>query len=190
MEIKRLIGESLFIKSKNETVVVDPQEKDFKKFTGRVVIFTDKKKDFLGFTSDKVVIVGAGEYEVGGVEIVGINGMNGEVVYVLNVDGIKVGVLGNLSQPLSEKKVEKIPEMDILLVGVGNKEKVSHKLIWEWAKSWGANYVVPFGVDNKSEEMKNFLDVADREDVEEKEFIKCDKADLPEGTELVLLKTV
>lgn len=190
MEIKRLIGESLFIKSKNETVVVDPMEKDFKKFTGRVVIFTDKKKDFLGFVSDKVVIVGAGEYEVGGVEIVGINGMNGEVVYVLNVDGVKVGVLGMLSQPLSEKKVEKIPEMDILLVGVGNKEKVSHKLIWEWAKGWGANYVVPFGVNNKSEEMKNFLDVADREDVEEKEFIKCDKADLPEGTELVLLKTV
>ncbi len=190
MEIKRLIGESLLIKSKTETVVVNPLQEDFKKFGGRVVIFTDKKNDFLGFVSDKVVIVGAGEYEVGGIEVVGINGMDGEVVYVLNVDGVKVGILGNLSQPLSEKKVDKIPEMDILLVGVGNKEKVSHKLIWEWSKSWGANYVVPFGVDNKSEEMKNFLDVADREDVEEKELIKFEKDDLPEGIELVLLKTV
>jgi virulence-associated protein VagC len=188
MEIKRLQGESLLIKSKNETVVINPLEKDWNKFSGRVVIFTDKKKDFLGFVNDKVVIVGAGEYEVGGIEVVGINGMNGDVVYVLNVDGIKVGVLGNLSEILSEKKVEKIPEMDVLLTGVSDKGM--HKLIWEWSKSWGANYVVPFGVDNQSGEMKNFLDVADREDLEEKEFIKCEKSDLPEGTELILLKTV
>lgn len=190
MEIKRLLGEALVIKGKNESVLIDPSENDVKKFMGRVVVFTDKKKDFLGFVNDKVVVVGAGEYEVGGIEIVGINGMDGEVVYVLNVDGVKVGILGNLSQPLSDKKVDKIPEMDVLLVGVGNKEKVSHKSIWEWSKSWGANYVVPFGVENNSEEMKNFLDIADREDVEEKDLLKLEKSDLPEGTELVLLKAV
>jgi len=188
MEIRQLNTESILIKGKKEVVLVNPSEDKVKKYeNARVVIFTDKKKDFLGLGTEKVVISGPGEYEVGGIEINGLNGSNGDVIYVMNVDGVRVGVLGNLSETLSEKKVSKVNDLDVLVIGVANKEKISHKHIWDWGKKWGTNYVLPFGVEQDSEDMKSFLDVADREDLEKMDSLKVDKDNLPEGTEVVIL---
>ena len=55
------------------------------------------------------------------------------------------------------------------------------------AKKWGANYVMPVGYEDEID-LKKFLDGADAEGQEPLESLKINVDDLPEGTEVVILK--
>ena len=65
--------------------------------------------------------MGAGEYEVAGMEIWGarINGKG--VIYILQMEGIKVGWLSTLEVELTDKKKEKLSECDVLIVPAGGR---------------------------------------------------------------------
>ncbi len=190
MEIRRTSKHAVWLKGKKENVFVNPSEDNLKlkKYQPtRIVLLTGEEHDFLGLGEETVIIRGPGEYEVGGVEIVGINGMHG-FVYVVSMDGVRIGVLGEIDEALSDKKIERINALDVLVVPIKNKN-VGTKLKLEWAKKWGANYVIPVGYEEDDEEYGTFLDEADREDAKKVELLKIDKIeDLPEGREVVILK--
>lgn len=188
MEIKYLGKNSLWLIGKKEKVLIDPSGEvlEQSKFGGRVVLYTSVAET-AGFSGERVVVSGPGEYEIGGVEVWGTNGGEGRVVYLVTVDGVKIVVLGSLTEALSEKKIERIDEADVLVVSVENKKGVAAKTALEWAKKWGVNYVVPVGFETGDENIKNFLDEADEEGAEPVEGLKIDKDDLPEGMEVVLL---
>lgn len=191
MEIRRTGKNAVWIKGKKENVFINPSEDNLKlkKYQPtRIVMFTSEEYDFMGLDNNAVIIRGPGEYEVGGVEILGINGMKG-YVYTVNVDGVTVGVMGEIDEPLSDKKIEKIGAMDVLLTEINNSEKVNAKTKMDWAKKWGANYVVPIGYEEDSSEFGEFLDAIDREDAQKVDSLKIDKLeDLPEGMEVVILE--
>jgi hypothetical protein len=189
MEIKLLNDEIVFIKGKKESVLVNPKEKELKdsKLSARVVIFTNENNGKADLIGDRVLINGAGEYEIGGIEINGINGEDGNTVYRLVVDGFAIVLLGDLQQELTPKRVERIDSTDILIAPTKIGEATSFKLVKDWAKKWGANYLVPVSKENES--LKLFLDAADEEGLEEVESLKIEKADeLPDGLEVKLLK--
>jgi hypothetical protein len=75
------------------------------------------------FLNEKIVVAGAGEYEIGGVEIWGSDVEGNKTIYDIKVDGVSVMVLGELIEPLSDKKIEKIQGIDVLLapVTIGDK---------------------------------------------------------------------
>jgi hypothetical protein len=181
MEIKYFGEGKIFLKGKKENVWINPGKDEFEGKNGeaRVVIFTGKERNFvrLGEEKDKVIICGVGEYEIGGVEISGINSM-----YALTLDGIKIVVVGKIEGEINEKKKEKLEESDVLLIDMGEKSV-------DIAKKSAANYIVPINFEKEEKELKVFMDAFDEENLEAIDTLKVDKENLPEGVEVVLLKT-
>jgi hypothetical protein len=193
MEIKILEKQSVYLKGKKESVLINPNEEMRKdsKYQSRIFLFTADKYDGMGFTGDNILIRAPGEYEIGGVEINGYNSGNENTLYIINIDGIKIVFLGDLDETLSDKRIEKIDSADVLLAPVLIKGSASGKLVLDWAKKWGVNYLIPVGYDdNNKTNLDNFLDQADQEGLEAIEFLKVDKDDLPDGLELKVLKKV
>jgi hypothetical protein len=191
MEIKLLGDYTVFFKGKKENILVNPTKKILSdsKFDSRIVLFTSKFFDDVDLLNDgKVLVRGPGEYEIGGVEINGYNGEDENTVYRLVVDGISIVILGKIAQELSSKRVERIDSADVLLAPVAVGKEGSFKLVKEWSKKWGVNYLIPLFEDGES--LKKFLDAADEEGLEEIDSLKMEKVDLPDGLELKLLKKV
>lgn len=67
------------------------------------------------------VIDSPGEYEVGGVFVLGTAGEK-TTFYVITMDGLRLVFLGGLSGKLSDKQIEEIDGVDILFVPVGDKK--------------------------------------------------------------------
>lgn len=193
MEIKVLENNSVYLKGKKENVLINPSEKkrDDSRYSSRIFLFTSEKYDGMGFDSDKILIRAPGEYEVGGVEINGYPAGGENTFFIVNIDGIKVVFLGDLNEALSDKRIEKVDSADVLLAPVLIKDSLSGKLVLDWAKKWGVNYLIPIGYgDEDKTNLDKFLDQADQEGLDAAESLKVDKNDLPDGLELKVLKKV
>ena len=189
MEIRFLGNQTIYIKGKKESVLINPTDKEgSSKLSGRIVAFTSKSFDNMGLSTEKVILRGPGEYEIGGVEVQGINGGNGDTIYVFNVDGVAVGIFGELTESLSDKRQDKIASLDVMMISIKKNEKLSDKTVLDWAKKWGANYLIPVGFDEPNEDLTRFLDKADQEGKEAVESLKIEKDELPDGMEVVVLK--
>jgi len=193
MEIKVLDNQSVYLKGKKENILINPSKKEREnvKYPSRIFLFTAEKYDGMGFGGDKILIRAPGEYEVGGVEINGYSAGGENTFFVIHIDGIKVIFLGDLDDVLSDKRIEKIDSADVLLAPVLIKDSSSGKLVLDWAKKWGVNFLIPMGYDDENKtNLDKFLDQADQEGLEAVEFLKIDKNDLPDGLELKVLKKV
>lgn len=190
MEIKLIDNYSAFLKGKKENVLINPSEEYLKKdkSKSRIVIFTSKNFDGIGLMEDRVLIRGAGEYEIGGVEILGRDVDEVNTIYTINIDGILVLVLGTLDSKLKDNLVDKIEGVDVLLTPVKIGKEMGYKIIKEWSRTWGTNYLIPMSDDK--EMLAKFLDAADEEGLEGMDLLKVEKEELPEGLELKLLKIV
>ncbi|PZC48966.1 MAG: L-ascorbate metabolism protein UlaG, beta-lactamase superfamily [Chloroflexi bacterium] len=71
------------------------------------------------------VISGPGEYEVGGVFVLGLSagpssaGATPNTVYLMEIDGITVCHLGNLAQPLPSSHIEQLRDVQVLMIPAG-----------------------------------------------------------------------
>ncbi len=192
MEIKILGNQSAYFKGKKENILINPTEDlmNSSKYPSRIVIFTSEKFDGMGLKNDAVLIRGPGEYEVGGVEINGYNAGNGDTMYIVGQDGLTLGILGELNEQLSEKRIDKVAGVDVLLAPVVIKTENSAKVVLDWAKKWGVNYLIPTGWVEDEQALGKFLDVADQEGLEKVDSLKVDSNDLPDGLEVKVLKKV
>ncbi|MFA5749679.1 MAG: MBL fold metallo-hydrolase [Candidatus Shapirobacteria bacterium] len=188
MEIKLLNDYAVFLKGKKENVLINPSEEEIKSSNNnsRIVLFTSDEFDGIGYLNEKILISGPGEYEIGGVEINGFNGEDGNTIYKVIIDGVSLVVLGKLEHDLTPKRIEKIDSTDVLLAPVMIGKEASFKSVKEWSKKWGVNYLIPLFDNNES--LKVFLDAADEEGLETIESLKIEKSDLPDGLEFKLLK--
>ncbi len=192
MEIKILENQTIYLKGKKENVLINPNEesRNDAKYPSRIFLFTAEKYDGMGFDSDKILIRAPGEYEVGGIEINGYP-VGENTIYIIHMDGIKMVFLGDLNESLSDKRIEKIDSADVLFAPVLIKDSNSGKLVLDWAKKWGINYLIPTGYsDEDKTNLDKFLDQADHEGLDPVESLKVDKDDLPDGMELKVLKKV
>lgn len=114
------------ISGKSIEVVTDPQPGT--KFKADVVTLTAPTESGHEFArpENTLVIDGPGEYEVRGSMIVGVptklmtdDTETRGTAYALNVDGLNVAVVGNVSGKLSDSQLEALGQIDILVVPVG-----------------------------------------------------------------------
>jgi len=70
------------------------------------------------------VIDSPGEYEVGGIFVLGTAGEKA-TFYVIFMDDLRLVFLGGLSGKLSDKQIEEIDGVDILFLPVGDKKNLS-----------------------------------------------------------------
>lgn len=129
MEIEYKGATAITIKSGSSVnVVVDPKLssvglKDLK-VADTIELATDT--DLAIDNDQKILISGAGEYEVSGVSIKGVSvprfkDTTGRKVtaYRLEVGGVRVAILGHIQEVLDEAQLEEIGVVDILVVPVG-----------------------------------------------------------------------
>lgn len=71
-----------------------------------------------------------GEYEVGGVSVIGINDANDAKIYVVEMDGVRIAVLGKIEGKLTDIQIEDMGSIDILLCTAPTPETTSQIDPW------------------------------------------------------------
>lgn len=109
MEIALLENNTLKIKGKKATIIVDPKKGLPKQTADGILIFDKGNFDPTRIDENRVVIDEPGEYEVGGIKISGITNGKG-IFYSLNVDDLdmvlaKTSTLSKFSDEITEPKV-------------------------------------------------------------------------------------
>lgn len=142
MEITYIGHSSFKLKGKNATVITDPYDPDktglkFPKVTADVVTISHAHSDHnygKGVDENELVVSGPGEYEYKGVKIFGISSFhdaeNGtkrgkNTIYRFVIDKISIVHLGDLGHKLSEKQVDSLGDIDVLLIPVGGKYTIT-----------------------------------------------------------------
>ena len=142
------LGHSAFkLKGKQKNVVTDPYDEKVGKFPkdieADIVTVSHNHFDHNAVTKvkgDPFVINGPGEYEVGGVSVVGVatfhDDQNGALrgkntVYVIEIDGLRIAHLGDLGHKLSDDNLEEMGAIDVVLIPVGGYYTIDAKVAKE-----------------------------------------------------------
>lgn len=159
MEIAYL-GQSAFkIKGKASTVAIDPFSDKFGKFPrdleANMLLVTHDHPDHNDTSKVEgkpFVINGPGEYEVGGVSVIGVatyhDDKQGEergsnTVYVIEMDNLRVAHLGDLGHKLTQDQLDQIGSIDIAIVPVGGYYTIDGKVAAEVVKQLDPWVVIP-----------------------------------------------
>lgn len=120
--------------------------------------------------SEPIVIKGPGEYEVKGVLIAGFKGDEHNTIYTYDLDGIRVAFLSEVKHKLTDKQLDGLDGVDVLLVSTEEIDLI---------KQIGPSLAV------LPEEFEKTIGL---EAKKERKLI-VSKLSLPEETELVVLKS-
>ncbi|MFO0702797.1 MAG: MBL fold metallo-hydrolase [Candidatus Andersenbacteria bacterium] len=149
------------------------------------------------------VITGPGEYDVKGMGIRGIpsfhDGEQGKklgrnTIYVVDLEGITVCHLGCLGHALSERQIDEIGNVDVLLIPVGGDRTIGAKTAVEVVNEIEPRIVIPthYAVPKlkyKLADVAAFLKEMGASGTKPEPRLKLKKSDLPkEETRVVLLE--
>ena len=189
---------------KYATVVTDPYSPKLglNELKGKVEILTVSHNapghnHTRAFSSAEQTLNGPGEYEIGNVFITGIatqseNNSGRNVVFVFDYNGLTVAHLGDMQEIPTQKQIEALEQVNILLVPVGGGNSLNASKAAEIVSMMEPNIVVPMHYQMPGLRLE--LDTVDRflkemgvaEPIEEKS-LKIKLSNLPEVTETVLL---
>lgn len=135
MEISWLGHSCTRVRTRQATVVMDPYQRNGGQDMGRpnadivTVSHDDERHGYVaGVRGQPLVISGPGEYEVQGVQIVGVrtslrgarDGAGGRnTAYLLEAEGLHVAQLGAMGAPPTAEEAELLSNADILLLPIG-----------------------------------------------------------------------
>jgi len=132
------LGQTSFrIKGKTTTVVIDPV-----------------KPVEADITVPGNVVAGPGEYEIKGISILGFASA-GTIIFVYEIDGMRVCHLKNVDQNLSDAMIENLGDIDILLISVGGKAT-------EIIVNIEPTIIIPMNYDTPDQFIKDIGMVAER----------------------------
>ncbi len=152
------------------------------------------------------IVEGPGEYEIKGVNIYGTlafhdskegkeRGLN--TIYVVESEEMRICHLGDLGQrELSEEQLEKMGEIDILMVPVGGNFTLSAEQASRIINQIEPKIVIPMhykipGLNLKIDGVDKFLKVMGEGKVEAQEKLVIKKKELPsEEAKIVVMKTI
>lgn len=158
--------------------------------------------------SNPFVVTDAGEYEVGGISVFGVQSFhdaNGGVergknlVFTILVDGIRICHLGDLGHELTPEQLEEIGEVDVLLCPVGGVFTIDPEVAVKTIRAIEPGIVIPMHYKSEKHNQEAFGDLKTLDD-----FLKvygvnptpvaklelASKSSVPEETELVVLSEV
>jgi len=213
MEIS-YIGHSCFrIKGKELTIIIDPYDPKmtgykFPKQECDLLLVTHHHHDhdyIEGVSGYKLLIDNPGEYETSDVFVYGMDTAHDEsgggkrgknTIYLIEIDGFSILHLGDLGHELSAETLEKISDVDILMIPVGGTYTIDAKTATKIISSLEPGIVIPMHYKTDGATIPNldgvdkFLDEMgeDEKSVRVEEKLKVSsKSDIPEDTEVVIL---
>lgn len=144
-----------------------------------------------GMEKEKPFIInGAGEYDIKGVSILGClsfhdkNKKESNIIYRMEIDGIKICHLGDLGQEkLKDNQIEKIGDVDILMIPVGGKYTIGPKIAVKIVHQIEPSVVIPMhykipGLKLDIDDAKDFLKEMGLNGVSEVDKLTLKKKDL------------
>lgn len=208
------IGHSCFkIKGKNLTIVTDPYDPakmgyKLPKLEADVLLLSHDHFDHAyteGVSNYSLLINSPGEYETKDVFIYGIPTFHDDkegkergknTIYLIEMDGFSILHLGDLGHELSKETLEKIPNVDVLLIPVGGKFTIDAKTASKVISSLEPGFVLPMHYATADSALKDQIDKVDKflnEMGVENSYKKDDKlkisqrSEVPQETEVIVL---
>ncbi len=198
-------GQSCYkIQGENSVLIIDPSDDSsgvkISKFSADIITTSS------GWIDDKLikkisgpkpfVIKGPGEYEFKNIFIYGIDAVKKDkdnenkernIIYRIEIDGVKLAHLGNLKETIANGQLEKIEGVDILMIPVGGGNVINSKQATELISQLEPRIVVPMCYDipgikskHKMDGVENFcreIGVCPKERINK---FKISKKDLPQ----------
>jgi len=208
MEISWL-GRSCFrIRGTQATVITDPYSPDtgysLGKPKGRIVTVSHQHPGHSyvqGVGGDPKIITGPGEYEIGGVLIIGLatfhDAENGSqrgknTIYLMEIDEVSLCHLGDLGHMLTAEQMEELGNVDILLAPVGGVSTIDAPVAAELARQLEPKVVIPMhykteALSRELEPVEKFLKETGGEQVTSQPKLSFNRSNLPLTTQVYLL---
>ena len=146
------------------------------------------------------VITGPGEYEIGGVLVIGVAAHNTEVedprpngIYVLDYGSITVAHLGDLDHVPSQSMLDTLGQIDIALVPVGGGSSLSSGEAAEIISLLEPRIVIPMHYQTDAlrgaelAPLDRFLKEMGMDGIEPESMLRISATSLPEQTQVVVL---
>lgn len=204
------------VKGKSATVVFDPYSAEFTglsplKIAGDIVCVSHGHEDHNNTSTiapteegkTPFVISGPGEYEISGVNIVGITSFHDDkngaergknTIYHVTVDDVNFVHLGDLGQKkLTQDQVEELSTCDVLFIPVGSVYTISGKEASDIIAQIEPKVIIPIhyklqGLKFDLEDVSVFLSTMGKENLEAQQKFSVSTERLPEEPEVVLLE--
>jgi len=143
-----------------------------------------------------------GEYEIGGVMILGIAAFHDEergktrgrnTIFLLEIDEITVCHLGDLGHVLAAGQVEEIGDVDVLLLPVGGVSTIDATTAAEVVRQIQPKIVVPMhyktsAINRELEPVEKFLKELGITEVNPQPGLSLNKSNLPASMQVFLLE--
>ena len=206
------LGHSCFLlRHKSVKVITDPFDKSVGikqvKTEADIVTISHDHGDHSGLkmvTGKPMVIRGPGEYEIKGVSITGMQTFHDEeegalrgknTVYTIDIDEMRICHLGDLGHKLSDKQLEDLDGIDVLMVPVGGNTSLEPKTAMAVIRQISPSIAIPMHYRTKEHNqvwkkkvtLEDFLKISGMEAKKTKK-LTVTKLDLPEEMELVVLE--
>lgn len=210
------IGHSCFkIVGKDATLVIDPYNpKDtgytLPKLSADMLLITHQHEDHnyaKGVSDTRFVIETPGEYEISGVYVCGLSTSHdnkvgeelGEnTIYYIEIDGFKLLHLGDLGHELSKEVLEKILNIDVLMIPVGGTYTINANTATKVISSIEPKITIPMhyqtndltGFSKKLDGIEVFMEAMGEENgINKVDSLKISRiSDLPDESAVFVLK--
>jgi len=155
-----------------------------------------------GVGGEPRLVTSPGEYEIGGVLIMGIatfhdrekgkkRGKN--TVYLIEADEISVCHLGDLGHVLTTEQVEELDNVDVLLLPVGGVSTLNASMAVEVVRQLEPRVIIPMhykteALTRELEPVERFLKEMGVEQVDSRPRLSLGKTSLPASTQVFLLE--
>lgn len=209
-------GQACFkVKGKGATLVFDPYDSSFTglsplKLEANIICVTHPHQDHNQISSVKgvmdnepFVISGPGEYEISGVNVVGLDSFHDDkqgvergknIIYQVILDEVNIVHLGDLGQKkLTQEQIEILTECDILMIPVGGTFTIDSKDAPDIISQIEPKIIIPMhyklpGLKFDLAPLSEFLKTMGKESVEPMPKLSVSADKLPEEPEIVVLE--
>lgn len=207
MDITYLGHASFKLRGKTGTVVTDPFDPkhvgfEFPKVSADIVTVSHQHRDhnYIKAVSGTVrrpqpfIIDAPGEYELQDISVFGYpsfhDNKNGtergkNTIMVIAIDGIRIAHLGDLGHTLSDRQIDNLGAIDVLLIGVGGDSTIGPKLAAEIIQAIEPSIVIPMHYKT----LDTFFKEMGKEGIEPIEKLTLTSGSLSEEMEVVVLKS-
>lgn len=203
------LGHSCFrIKGSQATVITDPYAPSLGyslgKPTANIVTVSHQHPGhsyFQGIEGEPKLITRPGEYEINGVLIIGIATYHDEeggekrgrnTLYLMEVDEVSICHLGDLGHVLTTEQVEKLDNVDLLLLPVGGVSTIDAPVAAKVVRQLEPKVVIPMhyktpAFKRELEPVERFLKETGIKQVDSSPKLSFTKQSLPASTQVFLL---
>jgi L-ascorbate metabolism protein UlaG (beta-lactamase superfamily) len=149
MEITYLGGSCVRLRGRDTQVIVDPPDGQLPglgKSGPDLVVRTEGRTDsdrLRPHNGESQEIAGAGEFEVRGVTVRGVDTGNGRTVMRVEIDDVRVLSVGRLDRQLTEEEIDALGHIDVLVAPVGGGDALAASAATKLVNAISPAIVVP-----------------------------------------------